>query len=308
MKFSQIIANIVILATVSTCLSNVGSKQSIQRLSPTSTRLYLSNFDQLSVKIYDAQLDISNSVATIITEPSLLGCAALVSAGLLSALSPCCLSMIPITTLYLASSSGSEKNVVLLSSATSELAVADNRKLIRSLLYALGLAFTFTSLGLIASVSGRIFNPNETVGHLTTLLTAAFSIFMGLNLLEIIRFTLPTLDISSVRRNLNLPWQIEPFVVGISAALVLSPCTSPVLASLLAAVGASGQPVLGGLYLLAYSAGYAVVPVAAANTGLIAAQASAEKFQWVNPLFGGILISGGTYVTLDALNHLLTDI
>ncbi len=320
----------------------------------STSSLYVSNsvLDQIGINIYDTQLDISNNLEAAFSNPSLFGCGMLLLAGILSSLSPCSLSMIPLTTLYLggdndnsieevdiktkisssnidksssSSSSESEPNLFYSknlnrnsnSSTISKESTSQNR-LLKSFLYSGGLAFTFTVLGLIASLTGQFITASDSttgggnavfsIKDLSSLVTAAFTVIMGLNVLEIIPFTFTnTIDFASKRRQLNLPWQIEPFAFGATAALVLSTCSSPVLASLLALVSNSHNPTLGTLYLFFYSLGYSSPTVLAVNTSLNFAKSllsSSASSQWVNTLFGSLLITFGTYFALDSTSKI----
>ena len=47
----------------------------------------------------------------------------------------------------------------------------------------------------------------------------------------------------------------QAYLAGLTFALAASPCSTPVLATLLAYVGASADPVPGGLLLLTYTSG-----------------------------------------------------
>lgn len=49
---------------------------------------------------------------------------------------------------------------------------------------------------------------------------------------------------------------MQAYLVGLTFALAASPCSTPVLATLLAYAGSSQDPLLGGGLLLAYTTGY----------------------------------------------------
>lgn len=74
---------------------------------------------------------------------------------------------------------------------------------------------------------------------------------------------LPSLDVD-VRR-LALPPTLQAYLAGATFALAASPCSTPILATLLAYVSASGDPWRGGALLLAYSMGYVVPLLVAAS-------------------------------------------
>jgi cytochrome c-type biogenesis protein len=58
--------------------------------------------------------------------------------------------------------------------------------------------------------------------------------------------------------NVNLP-QAGPYGVGLTFALVSSPCASPVLFAVLAAAAGTGSPVLGTLTMVFYALGYTMI-------------------------------------------------
>ena len=52
-------------------------------------------------------------------------------------------------------------------------------------------------------------------------------------------------------------WRLQAYLAGLTFALAASPCSTPVLATLLAYVATSQDPLLGGGLLLAYTSGCA---------------------------------------------------
>lgn len=109
---------------------------------------------------------------------------------------------------------------------------------------------------------------------------------MGLNLLEVIQLQLPSIDLdvrqvsappllqvgctgvhtlcklhrapsltSFSRLFLELGSCVQAYLAGLTFALVASPCSTPVLATLLAYVSATQDPLLGGALLITYTTG-----------------------------------------------------
>jgi cytochrome c-type biogenesis protein len=56
-------------------------------------------------------------------------------------------------------------------------------------------------------------------------------------------------------RKLSLPPPVQAYLAGLAFALAASPCSTPVLATLLGYVASSGDPVTGGALLLTYTSG-----------------------------------------------------
>ena len=74
---------------------------------------------------------------------------------------------------------------------------------------------------------------------------------LGLSLLGLIKLPLPEVDV-------RLP-QAGPYGVGLTFALVSSPCASPVLFAVLAAAASTGSQILGTLTMVSYALGYTII-------------------------------------------------
>ncbi|HEY9896454.1 MAG TPA: cytochrome c biogenesis protein CcdA, partial [Candidatus Sericytochromatia bacterium] len=94
-------------------------------------------------------------------------------AGLLTSLTPCMLSMLPITIGYIG---GYETQTRLQAAAQSTW-------------FALGLATTLAGLGIVAAVVGKIYGQ---IGLGLPIVVSAIAILMGLNLLEALPLRLPS--------------------------------------------------------------------------------------------------------------------
>ena len=260
---------------------------------PTSnTRLSAAGPDA-SVWLYDLQLRLANAVAIQTDTVSVAGVGILYLAGLLASLSPCSLGLLPLTLAYLGKTSDETDN-----SSALQLKLSS---------YTIGFASALSLLGLSAASIGNIFGSTNLLGDIPELIAALVSLFMGFYLLNIVNFNFPSLEkyLPNIdETNQNNPF--SAFLFGLSTALIASPCSSPVLASLLgliAAQGATGSPWIGGLLLFAYSLGYATPLVAAGNMSGVyrAYTASNTNSSWINVVFASIFICYGTYRSLDLL-------
>ena len=257
-----------------------------------SSCLHLSSLEDLGVSLYDAQLLMSDLVETQLTTTSPAGLGVLYGAGLLTSFSPCAVSLLPLTLAYLGGAENGD---------------AGNRsKLVKSISYAGGLATTLSAFGLFAALLGQLFGSSSTsaLGALPAVLSASVSIVMGLNLLDVVRITFPSPgEGGSVVSFANkLPASAQAFFLGGSSALVSSPCSSPVLTSLLAYVASSGKPALGGAFLFVYSLGYATpVVVAAGLSGVANTLYSSKGLPWINNILAAVLVAFGTYNLLEQI-------
>jgi cytochrome c-type biogenesis protein len=205
------------------------------------------------------------------------------AAGLLTSLTPCMLSMLPITVGYL----GGNGDQTRLQGA------------VQSLWFALGLATTLAGLGVAAASLGKVYGQ---IGLGLPIFVSVVAILMGLNQLELVRLRLPNwggMDWIST----NLPKGLRTYLIGLTFGLVASPCSTPVLATLLAWLANTQDPVLGAVLLLAYAAGY-VFPLVIAGTFTVAIKQILELRQWsawITPASGVLLLGFGVFSLVSRL-------
>lgn len=136
-------------------------------------------------------------------------------AGILSSLSPCSLGILPLIIGYVG---GYSKE--------------DNKKLfIQMLSFSLGLSLVLSIIGVICAITGRAFT--SFASPILILLFASVIIIMGLNLLGIIEIQFPAI-VKKMPQNKSGSLFLFPFLIGTFFALASSPCSSPILASIMA--------------------------------------------------------------------------
>jgi cytochrome c-type biogenesis protein len=88
---------------------------------------------------------------------------------------------------------------------------------------------------------------------------------------------------------------------GLTFALAASPCSTPILATLLAYASTAGDPATGGALLFAYALGYVAPLLAAALfTGALKDILAVRQWSgWVPAASGALLLAGGTYGLLS---------
>ena len=222
-------------------------------------------------------------VATQLTHLSIVSFGIIFLAGLVTSLTPCMLSMLPITIGYIG---GYESQ--------SKLQAA-----IQSSWFAFGLATTLAILGIIATSIGKVYGQ---IGIGLPLIVSIVAIAMGLNLLEILPLRFPSLGATDWI-NEDLPRGLRSYLLGLTFGLIASPCSTPVLATLLTWVATTQDLLLGAVLLIAYALGY-VAPLVIAGTFTASLKKILELRRWsswINPVSGALLLGFGIFSLLSRL-------
>lgn len=198
--------------------------------------------------------------------------------GVLSCLAPCCLAGIPLIIGYI----GVQREPSLKKAA------------LLSFCFMVGLILTFTILGLIAVSFGTIFG--AVAGPFWRYLLAVFIIAMGLSLLDLLPFNLGSYA-PKMPRLKGIPGAL---VVGILYGLVASPCTTPILAGILAYASLQDNLVHGILLLASYGLGHGIILLGlGVSAGLAGTAAKLRSFSgYFQKGSGVLLILAGIYLIL----------
>lgn len=239
--------------------------------------------ETLQTQIYQLEQFANTLVSQQLTHLTVISIGIIFTAGLLTSLTPCMLSMLPITIGYIG---GYE--------AKSRLQAA-----VQSTWFALGLATTLAGLGIIAAVVGKVYGQ---VGFGLPIIVSIVAIIMGLNLLEALPLQFPTFgDTNWIPQ--NLPLGARSYAIGLTFGLVASPCSTPVLASLLGWVANTQDIILGAVLLLAYTAGH-ITPLILAGTFTATIKKILELRRWsgwINPVSGALLVGFGVFSLLSRI-------
>lgn len=196
-------------------------------------------------------------------------------AGILTSITPCALTSVPLVIGYVG--------------GTGQ---RDTKRAFRlSMVFAIGMAATFTALGTAASLLGRLM---QGTGSWWYIILGVLMILMALQTWEIYNFIPSTYAVSkSTKRGF-----IGAFLAGILGGFFSSPCATPVLIVLLAMVAKEGSLVLGILLLLLYSLGHSfLVLIAGTSIGFVHKLSASEKYGRASKV---IRIIMGTLIMLIA--------
>ena len=165
-------------------------------------------------------------------------------AGILTSFTPCIFPMIPIT-------------LSVLGSDTQKTSVNGFAK---SLTYVLGIATTYSLLGLIAARTGALFGALLGNIWVVSFIALIFTL-MALSMFGVFAMQAPQF----VQKRLNLLERkstgqyFRPYLIGLIAGIVASPCVGPVLVSILTYVAKTQNEVLGFWLLFTYAIGMGLI-------------------------------------------------
>jgi cytochrome c-type biogenesis protein len=123
-----------------------------------------------------------------------------------------------------------------------------------------------------------------------------------LNLLEALPLQFPSLGETNWI-SADLPPGVRSYSIGLTFGLVASPCSTPVLASLLGWVANTQDLILGAVLLLSYTAGY-VAPLILAGTFTASIKKLLELRRWsgwINPVSGVLLVGFGVFSLISRI-------
>ncbi|BAZ70252.1 MAG: cytochrome c biogenesis CcdA family protein [Pelatocladus maniniholoensis HA4357-MV3] len=192
--------------------------------------------------------------------------------GVIASVSPCILALLPVNLSYI--------GTLKIKSRWDAFTKAG--------LFVLGAVTILSLFGLVSSFAGAVMV--EYRGYINIVVGLIMAV-MGLWLMGVVKLPLPQM-------NVNLP-QAGPYGVGLTFALVSSPCASPVLFAVLAAAAATGSQVLGTLTMVSYALGYTIlIFLASLFTGLAKQSNQLLKHSEGIIRFGSLalILTGGYYL------------
>ena len=221
---------------------------------------------------------INNVSQTIHTNPW-MAVAAVFIGGLLTASNPCVLAMIPLMMSFVA---GGKWKTTL------------KRAFGFSLVFVFGLCVTFTALGMLAALAGTLYGDVSEVWYIVV---AVVCLVMGLHLMGVLRFEIPT----PVRVKPKTRGAVGALILGLLFGLVSAPCAAPMLVVLLTYLAGSNSSVAyGGLLLFVYALGHSLlVLIAGTSMGLARKLIESKRMTRATAIMrraaGGVIVLVGAY-------------
>lgn len=207
-------------------------------------------------------------------------------AGLLASLSPCVYPMIPISMGYLGANSSSGKRLTVLT-------------------FFLGQVAAFTGLGFLAVQLGEVFGFSSELPWLNLaigFLLLGFGAMSFFNYMPAFLGNLNNYHLGFERRVGNR--LLFGFIVGVSSALIASPCTSPILGSLLGVLAQAKSSLVGIWLMFLYALGMSLIFLGL-GLGLVEIRRLPRSGQWlsrVHHLSSFLVLLGGAYFLVKGIS------
>ena len=210
--------------------------------------------------------------ANVRGEFSLLILALCFLGGVVASLSPCGIGMLPIVVSYIGSSS--EKRT--------------SKNLLQIIFFILGLSICLTAIGMVCALTGQIFDASSRV-YFVLILTSLIMIF-GLNLIGLIDINFPVL-VKKFPQSDKHNFITYPLILGMVFALASSPCSTPILAGIMATASMSANLFYAALMLFLFSLGQGmIILVAGLFTSVLKNLSSFAKYTDILTKISGLIL------------------
>ena len=220
---------------------------------------------------------ITISVGEVLARGNALALPLVLASGFLAGTNPCCLALYPAA-----------------ASCCAPGSVDTHHPTRRVLAFVLGVASATALLGLFAALAGRMMGQ---LGTPVRYVIAVIPILMGLHLVGFLRLPLSAVPARLMPSNL-----FGAFGCGFLMSVAVSPCSTPVLASVLSYVAYKGSVLYGAMLLFVYGIGVAM-PLFLVGTASSTVVRRLEKYgyrRWGDKISGTALIALGLYLVWKA--------
>lgn len=217
--------------------------------------------------------EILESLSRMIAESGWLAPVLALVAGILTSFTPCALSSIPLVVGYVGGTGQRDTKRAFWLSVT----------------FAAGAAVTFTVLGVVASLAGKLIGTSSSWWYIILGILMVLMALQTWGIFEII----PSSYLISKSKKKGF---VGAFGAGILGGVFSSPCATPVLVALLALVAGKGNILWGILLLLLYAIGHGILAViAGTSVGFVQKLSASNKYGKASTVLKIVM---GTFILL----------
>jgi cytochrome c-type biogenesis protein len=171
-----------------------------------------------------------------------------------------------------------------------------------SLTYVTGVAVVYSALGIFASLTGKIFGLISS-HPITYIFVGAIIIVFGISMFDL--FQVPLLNFIKLP-NFKKADYLSVFLLGLSSGLVITPCTTPVLGTILFYLATKKNVLYGMTLLLTFAYGMGLILVLAGTFSSILANLPklGKMMVYIKRAAAAILIVMGIYFIFVGISRL----
>lgn len=216
------------------------------------------------------------TLSEILSQNLWIGLLISLAAGLLTSFTPCSLSSIPLVIGYVGGYTDNKR-----------------RAFFYSLLFCIGMAITFTAIGIVAALVGRLFLGIQMYWYI---ILGILMFIMALQTWGVIHIFPQKCGVTPKSK---MKGALGAFIMGIVGAVFASPCSTPVLIAISAVISTGQSIVMGILMLLLYAIGNGVLIILAGTfVGFANELTNSKKFEKASQVIK--IIMGITLMALAA--------
>lgn len=164
--------------------------------------------------------------------------------GLIASISPCSLAMLPIIVGYVGGYSEAKPL----------------KTLVQMIFFVFGTSIVFSAIGIICAITGKVFI--SFAGGYFGIVLAAIMLIMGLKLVGFLDFELPVI-VKEMPKSEAHNTYLYPVLLGAVFALAGTPCSTPILAGIMAFASLSANIINAILMLFLFSLGQGLILILA---------------------------------------------
>jgi thiol:disulfide interchange protein DsbD len=213
-------------------------------------------------------------------------------AGLLLNTTPCVYPIIPITIGFFVNQSAAEKGKPKIS-----------KTFFMASMYVLGMALTYSLLGVIAAKSGGLFGA-ALQNPIVLIVLALIMLVLSLSMFGVYEFKLPeALNRMATSSTQSTSGTLGAFVMGLTMGIVAAPCIGPFVLALLVHVGTKGSAAYGFMlfFVLALGLGLPYLVLGTFSGALKTLPRSGLWMVTVRKVFGLVLIGMALYFLMPLM-------